>query len=530
VYSSALVQHRAPERCTKPLLRRVHLGRDEGEPQPPDGEPRVGADHARVLVARGAVVAAAECRFGVEVGGQRLGAAVRERHVGARREFRIELRPHAIHHVRLVRSHAAGGRAGTPGAAAFVQRGGERYRRPAEGHAALDEEARAQPPGEIAGLRGRGRLRPDLRDHAPEGHDLDDALHRPEAGDEVLGELGGRVGRRAEHRERHHGEARRRLGRRRGGSPQDARDAGRDDDDRGGAGPAPTWRLGARECGEPGARRSRALAGPLGERGDERTGFAPGDLRAGGPERAGERGGIRAEIGRRAGECLECDGAEGVEIGAAVHVPARRLLGSHVPGRPDEGSGLRERAVPRALHPGDAEVGEQGAPAVFVEQDVRRLHVPVHDAAPVGVAERVGDLADNAEDRVGGETRVAPQPLLQGHAAHERHDEEGDPVAGVEIVHADDVGVVERGAERGLAAEALVPHPAGGHLGGEHLHSHDVTERAMAGAEDGAHAADAGEAQHFVPVADGALDVCESGGLHAGGECSRACWAPHRAR
>src|SRR2546426_8353469 len=30
------------------------------------------------------------------------------------------------------------------------------------------------------------------------------------------------------------------------------------------------------------------------------------------------------------------------------------------PGRPDEGSGLRERAVPRALHPGDAEVGEQG--------------------------------------------------------------------------------------------------------------------------------------------------------------------------
>src|SRR3989449_11668667 len=78
---------------------------------------------------------------------------------------------------------------------------------------------------------------------------------------------------------------------------------------------------------------------------------------------------------------------------------------------------------------------------------------------------------------------------LQGHAAHERHDEEGDPVAGVEIVHADDVGGGERGAERGLAAEALVPHPPGGHLGGGPPHSQELTERAMAGAGRGAPAA-----------------------------------------
>src|SRR6266705_5769469 len=39
----------------------------------------------------------------------------------------------------------------------------------------------------------------------------------------------------------------------------------------------------------------------------------------------------------------------------------------------------------------------------------------------------------------------------------------------------------------------------------------------MAGAEHGAHAANAGEAQHFVPVADRALDVFDSGGLHARG-------------
>ena len=57
-------------------------------------------------------------------------------------------------------------------------------------------------------------------------------------------------------------------------------------------------------------------------------------------------------------------------------------------------------------------------------------------------------------------------------------------------------------------------HGARRHVGRQHLHGHDVTERAVAGAKHRAHAADAGEAQHFVPIADGALHRLEVGRLH----------------
>jgi hypothetical protein len=90
----------------------------------------------------------------------------------------------------------------------------------------------------------------------------------------------------------------------------------------------------------------------------------------------------------------------------------------------------------------------------------------MHDAAAVGVAERVRDLAHAAQNRVGGCTRGAVEALLQGYAAHERHDEEGDPVFRIEVVHTHDVGMFERGAERRLAPEPLAPHRAGGDFGG----------------------------------------------------------------
>ena len=131
-----------------------------------------------------------------------------------------------------------------------------------------------------------------------------------------------------------------------------------------------------------------------------------------------------------------------MQIGAPVHPPARRLLRRHVAGRPDRRTGLRERGLPCAFHPGDSEIGEQGPAAVLVEQDVGRLHVAVYDAAPVGVPERVGDLSHHAEDLVRRDARIAAEALLEGVAPHERHDEEADPLARIEVVDPHDVGVV----------------------------------------------------------------------------------------
>src|SRR5438067_2129896 len=83
-------------------------------------------------------------------------------------------------------------------------------------------------------------------------------------------------------------------------------------------------------------------------------------------------------------------------------------------------------------------------------------------------------------------------------------------------VRAHDVGVLEPGAERRLAPEPLAPHRARGDLRRQHLHGDDVTQRAMAGPEHGAHAAGARETHHLVAVAHGALHVFECGGRHAG--------------
>src|SRR6266852_1278958 len=132
----------------------------------------------------------------------------------------------------------------------------------------------------------------------------------------------------------------------------------------------------------------------------------------------------------------------------------------------------------------------------------------------MGVPQRVGNLAHQAQDQVGGDLCLGPESLLEGVAPYERHDEEADPLPCVEVIDAHDVGVVERRAESRLAAEPLVAYRARRDVGGEHLHRHDVTERAVAGAEHRAHAADTGEAQYLVTVADGALHGLEVWCLH----------------
>src|SRR3989442_5629771 len=132
----------------------------------------------------------------------------------------------------------------------------------------------------------------------------------------------------------------------------------------------------------------------------------------------------------------------------------------------------------------------------------------------MGVPQRVGNLAHQAQDQVGGNVCLGPESLLEGVAPYERHDEEADPLPCVEVVDAHDVGVVERCAQGCLAAEPLVAHRARRDVGGEHLHRYDVAERAVARAEHRAHAADAGEAQYLVAVADGALYGLEVGCLH----------------
>ncbi len=205
--ANPLMHQRPSQGRAEALFRGVHLRGDERESQPPDCEPGVRSNHAGVLVARGSVIATPERRFGVQVGRQRFGAAVRERGVGAGRELRVQPRPHAVHHLGLLGTDSPLRFRAASRPAALVQRRLEGERGPRVGDAPLDEELRAEPTGERLCLFVRRVLAGDLRGHAAESDDLAEALHGAEPRDEVLGELRRRIGWCAEDGERHHREA-----------------------------------------------------------------------------------------------------------------------------------------------------------------------------------------------------------------------------------------------------------------------------------------------------------------------------------
>ena len=83
----------------------------------------------------------------------------------------------------------------------------------------------------------------------------------------------------------------------------------------------------------------------------------------------------------------------------------------------------------------------------------------------------------------------AAEPILEGVAPHEGHNEEGDSVARVEVVHAHDVGMVEAGAESGFATETLLTHGARRDFGRQDFDRDDVAQRAVASPKHRAHAA-----------------------------------------
>ena len=83
----------------------------------------------------------------------------------------------------------------------------------------------------------------------------------------------------------------------------------------------------------------------------------------------------------------------------AVDRLAADLLGREVVERADHLAGVGRRAAELL---GDAEVGQVRV-VVLVEQDVGRLHVAVHEPAPVRGVEGAGDLGQDRERPLGRE-------------------------------------------------------------------------------------------------------------------------------
>jgi hypothetical protein len=180
------------------------------------------------------------------------------------------------------------------------------------------------------------------------------------------------------------------------------------------------------------------------------------------PRRLGlveQRGGVGTRLVETApGEKLPEHDADREDIGAPVERIAARLLGAHVAGLALDHVlriGPRFHGV---VGVGDAEVAQLDLP-LEADEKVRRRDVAVHDAErrtvvcrlAVRVVERAKGFDDHEQRILHGQRRLgartAAQEVVEVEALDVLHRDVEKPVGPPEVVHLDDVGMIEPGGE-----------------------------------------------------------------------------------
>ena len=206
------------------------------------------------------------------------------------------------------------------------------------------------------------------------------------------------------------------------------------------------------------------------------------------------------------------DDAERIDVGADVGLvlSAADLVGAHVGKGPLDAADLRDRARRVRLgigDPGQPEIEDLdvglGAVRVLEDEDVRRLQIPVDDAALVGVSHGGADLPEQGEPAAHLGPRIRGTVLVQvggeRPARHQLHGEEVlSLVRGARLVDRRDARVFEPGQAVGLALEhayrARVDVPASQ----DHLERDRAPRPLLLGLVDHPHPAAADLAHHPV--------------------------------
>ena len=132
--------------------------------------------------------------------------------------------------------------------------------------------------------------------------------------------------------------------------------------------------------------------------------------------------------------------------------------------------------------------------AGLVEQDIVGLHVAMHDAVAVRVAERVRDLPGDARGVAQRETVLLLEHLPERRPVEAPHDDVQDFVlVAPDFVDRHDVRVLEAGAGSRLAHEPLGESRRRRETEVEHLDGHVVPQRIVAHPE---HRRESAFAQH----------------------------------
>ena len=218
------------------------------------------------------------------------------------------------------------------------------------------------------------------------------------------------------------------------------------------------------------------------------------------------------------------DEAERVDVGALIDGPARRLFRRHVGKRADDRAG-RSRKRAGLSRSRDAEVGQYRLLSI-INENVRRLQIPVHDANLVRRAQARYDLAREPERACNWELPFLREQLGEVRAVDERHRDVLDAVDLAEIVNADDIDVRDLPRQHELALEATL-ELLGRHRIGIGLDDFERERQRQLRVPDvvhRTHAADAKETDDLITQAEG-LPRYEVGHAAAGrqrvGECGR---------
>ena len=193
---------------------------------------------------------------------------------------------------------------------------------------------------------------------------------------------------------------------------------------------------------------------------------------------------------RGAGEALEEQAAERVDVGPAVDLAALDLLGRDVVDRADEAAIARQ-----AADGGDvarqAEVADEGVLALrsVRDENIAGLDVAVDEPGPVRGVQRVGHLAGDPERAFGVERAVAPQHGAEILAFDVGHGQVERPVVLPSVDHVDNVRLVERSCDLRLAQEAAPKTLVIRHVRRQQLEGDPLPGLRVLGNVDGAHRA-----------------------------------------
>lgn len=183
------------------------------------------------------------------------------------------------------------------------------------------------------------------------------------------------------------------------------------------------------------------------------------------------------------------DDAERINIGAMIDLPGIfQLLGRHVMGGAEGSAGAREGdgGLLFANQFGDAEIGDFDA-ATRIEEQVFRLDIPMEDALLVGVLEGLANFRDDGERFTGREAARAHR-LAEIQAIDILHNKIIEPTGLAEIMHCDDVRMVQFGQKARFAIETLGEMRVGRECFGQKFERDDPVQARLTRFEDKAHA------------------------------------------